>query len=314
MSLPIQLKNPINMRKLLLLFLLGVYFCKSYAYDTIYVSTDLAVHLIFEDSITDMHCLFSETYVSSEDLVEDLPVIELQKVNKHEIMLYLNDEIDVTNLSVKTTTGAYMFLLMYKHLPEILYYKIRREQAIDTFETILTLTQINQSGNSEIIEEEGGEIITEVDGVIPFDTVCKYIIENEHFTMVTGKRDLKMELIVNTPFIEGQYIFFNIYLMNLSKIPFDIRNELTFYIEDKSKLKKQTVASQILSPKFIYNKDQTTIEKGNPVDWVYVFDKFTLAKQKRLYIHLLDKDGGRDIQLVLNHKHILDAKSIKEFQ
>ena len=246
------------MRKLSLLFLLGIYFSNSYAYDTVYVSTDLAVHLIFEDSITDMHCLFSETYVSSEDLLEDLPVIELQKVNKHEIMLYLNDEIDVTNLSVKTTTGAYMFLLIHKILPEILYYKVRREQAIDNFETILT--QIDQSENSEIIEEESGEIITEVNDVIPFDMICKHIIESEHFTMVTGKRDLKMELIVNTPFIEGQNIFFNIYLMNLSKIPFDIRNELTFYIEDKSKLKKQTVASQILSPKFIYNKDQTTIE------------------------------------------------------
>ena len=138
---------------------------------------------------------------------------------------------------------------------------------------------------------------------------CEDIILNKRFQVIGSKRNLKLELAVNTIFIEGDYIYLHVYLNNLSNIPFKMRGNIIFEAVEKSKLKRQTATKVYYEPVYIYNQ-QRIIRKGKQLHSVYVFKHFSLQEDKKFILHLTEEEGGRDLTLDLQHQEILNAKKL----
>jgi hypothetical protein len=91
-------------------------------------------------------------------------------------------------------------------------------------------------------------------------------------------------------------------------VSYDI-DAIRFSIHDHQKSKR--IASQETELQSIYQYNNTgTIKGENKNQFVIAVPKFTVPDNKYLFIHILEKNGGRDLQLKLRNKQIMEAKSI----
>jgi Bacteroides conjugative transposon TraN protein len=116
---------------------------------------------------------------------------------------------------------------------------------------------------------------------------------------------LKLEGI----YIKGQMLYFQLGLENSSNINYDIE-QLRFFIRDQKKAKRTATQETELQPqqvtgnaRIIRGQSRQTIVAGIP--------KFTIPDKKILIIQLMEKQGGRNLELNIKNKSVVAAKAIK---
>jgi conjugative transposon TraN protein len=116
---------------------------------------------------------------------------------------------------------------------------------------------------------------------------------------------LKLEGI----YIKGQILYFQLGLENSSNINYDIE-QLRFFIRDQKKVKRTATQETELQPqqvtgnaRIIRGQSRQTIVAGIP--------KFTIPDKKILIIQLMEKQGGRNLELNIKNKSVVAAKAIK---
>jgi conjugative transposon TraN protein len=116
---------------------------------------------------------------------------------------------------------------------------------------------------------------------------------------------LKLEGI----YIKGQMLYFQLGLENGSNINYDIE-QLRFFIRDQKKAKRTATQETELQPqqvtgnaRIIRGQSRQTIVAGIP--------KFTIPDKKILIIQLMEKQGGRNLELNIKNKSVVAAKAIK---
>ncbi|MBT33356.1 MAG: hypothetical protein CMO01_27155 [Thalassobius sp.] len=287
------------------------------AYDTVFVATNFTTHLLFEDSIIHTECLpaISPVYDESGFMVDSVMQVGLN-IDHNKIYLYANtNQLPDANLYVETTTGIYMFILVYKETPQKLFSHIERNRAIydnKTASNNIIITNSMAENTAPLIQEITTNTTPERrnNNSSKFDNQCEQIIQKEKFQTATAKRDMRIEFAVSYPYTSGEYTYIHVYLNNLSNIPFNLRGDILFISSEKSKIKRQTVTEIKHDPVFVYNQKSENIQRGFPLHTIYVFKNFTLQDSKKLSLHLIEKDGGRDITLTLNHNYLLNAKNL----
>jgi len=86
---------------------------------------------------------------------------------------------------------------------------------------------------------------------------------------------------------------------------------LKFYIKDEKKAKR--TASQEIEIQPIYVKGDTSTIKGEAKSLiVFALPKFTIPDKKYLSVQLMEKNGGRNLQLHIGNRIIIKAKSFNE--
>jgi conjugative transposon TraN protein len=116
---------------------------------------------------------------------------------------------------------------------------------------------------------------------------------------------LKLEGI----YIKGQMLYFQLGLENSSNINYDIE-QLRFFIRDQKKAKRTATQETELQPqqvtgnaRIIRGQSRQTIVAGIP--------KFTIPDKKILIIQLMEKQGGRNLELNIKNKSVVGAKAVK---
>lgn len=123
-----------------------------------------------------------------------------------------------------------------------------------------------------------------------------------------GIRDSKyaMAFQLNGIYIKDEVVFYQLEIKNHSNINYDI-DMLRFYIRDDQKLKRTAIQETQLQPLFIYG--DTSVIKGHTKNLLVVpLPKFTIPDQKSLIIELIEKNGGRHLQLRIRNRTIVNAK------
>ena len=107
-------------------------------------------------------------------------------------------------------------------------------------------------------------------------------------------------------FIHDNVMYYSIKMENQSNINYDI-DQLRFFIRDRKKAKR--TATQEIEIKPLYVKNNTPTVKGQSGHtFVFALPKFTIPDQKYLAIQLMEKNGGRHLELDVHNKALVRSK------
>lgn len=199
--------------------------------------------------------------------------ILVQPLKENESILLVKASVkqfSETNLSVVTADGSvYQFTVAYKENPESLLYEL----------------PINRR--------------------VSIASYANGIADNRGTVKGIRDKTFSMEASIIGIYIKDNVIYYQLYLCNHSPIDYDI-DLLRFYIRDKKKSKRTAVQENECTPLYIAgNKDQVKAYNFSVI--VVALEKFTIPDAKLLWVQILEKNGGRHLQLKVSNKKIVKA-------
>jgi conjugative transposon TraN protein len=109
-------------------------------------------------------------------------------------------------------------------------------------------------------------------------------------------------------YIEDDVIFYRLQLENRSNITYDIEN-LRFFIRDKKRARRTAIQEKEVTPIYVH-QDTTAVGANSFHVFVIALNKFTIPDQKQLTIQLMEKNGGRHMELQVQNRAIVRAKPL----
>jgi conjugative transposon TraN protein len=186
-----------------------------------------------------------------------------------------------TNLTVVTSDGKlYSFVLSYNEQSPQLNLSINKLKSEGQ-----RIYFSDESRNEEEIEEYSK---------LAFYDKKKIRGENQN------KHDIKFQL--NGIFIQKDRMYFRIDVENKSPITYDI-DQLRFFIRDTKKVKRTASQEIEITPIYILN-DVAAIDEESENTFVFALPKFTIPEEKYIAIQLMEKNGGRHMELDVKNKKI----------
>ena len=95
-------------------------------------------------------------------------------------------------------------------------------------------------------------------------------------------------------------MYFRLIVENSSKIKYDI-DQLRFFIRDTKRVKRTATQEIEIKPTYILN-DVVAIDGEAENTFVFALSKFTIPEDKYLAIQLMEKNGGRHLELDVKNK------------
>ncbi len=114
---------------------------------------------------------------------------------------------------------------------------------------------------------------------------------------------------MNGLFIYDNTLFLRVSIRNRSNIIYDI-DQLRFYIRDQKKSKRTATQELEITPLFTYNKTGKT-EGHSEETIVFALSKFTIPDKKYLAVQLMERDGGRHLELHVKNRKIVKAVPVE---
>jgi hypothetical protein len=124
-------------------------------------------------------------------------------------------------------------------------------------------------------------------------TCCQKIARDVQRLYYLNNRNGKMRLVVRGIYTRGKSLFFSLKLINKSPLDYDV-DSIRFFVVQKVKGVRPLERLSELKPVYVY--DSATLVKGyGRAATVYVLQRLSLARHRRLLIEVLEKNGGRQL-------------------
>lgn len=123
----------------------------------------------------------------------------------------------------------------------------------------------------------------------------------------TGKYDMRLSL--QGIYIQDNTMFYHLKVINNSNIPFHT-DMLRFFVKDKQKVRR-TASQEVIEAPICHYGNAEMIKGKSSQDLIYALPKFTIPDAKVLTIQLMEKKGGRHLQLLIKNKTIVKAKPVR---
>jgi len=123
-----------------------------------------------------------------------------------------------------------------------------------------------------------------------------------------SERAYRMSFQVRGIYVRDEVLFFQLLVANHSHLDYDI-DSIRFFITDKQRPKKGPVKIIGLSPLLVYGNNRI-IKGKDRQQCVIAFPRFTLPASKRLIMQVLEKNGGRNLQVQADNFALLRAREI----
>lgn len=149
--------------------------------------------------------------------------------------------------------------------------------------------------------------LTEVNQAI-VENNARVIVSHNTIAKVKSIRKNDMRLSLKGIYIEGDLTYFHFNIANRSNIPFDV-DILRLFVRDKQKLKRTATQEVIETPIYVHGQVSRIDGKSN-TDVVYILPKFTIPDAKVLVIQLMEKRGGRHLEMHIKNRPIVHARKI----
>lgn len=117
------------------------------------------------------------------------------------------------------------------------------------------------------------------------------------------KKKYEIKFQLNGIYIRDDVLYYRIRVVNSSRINYDI-DQLRFFIRDSRKIKRTASQEIEIVPILIHN-NLSTINGESEGTTVFALPKFTIPDKKHLVIQLMEKNGGRHIELQLKNTKLL---------
>jgi conjugative transposon TraN protein len=194
-----------------------------------------------------------------------------------------------TNLSVITSDGKlYSFTVDYATQPTELNIIVQKKNSVFDDSSFKQTVLLTSSNRNEALFEAVVQKINKAKG--------KRV-----------KRDKKSEIIfdLNSVCVTHDVFYFQLQLKNNSNISYDIDN-IRFAIKDKQQSKRTATQEIELTPVNHYGSF-INVPSDSSSSCIVALSKFTLPDSKYLSIELLEKNGSRNLQLIIRSRQIMKA-------
>ena len=183
-----------------------------------------------------------------------------------------------TNLTVVTTDARlYVFVLNYDdNCPDL---NIKAENPVAASKDVLFSMEHE---NQKKIEQ-----------------LASLALSKKKKTSGLKKSKFQIRLEVNGIFIHQDVLYLRVVLENKSKINYDI-DQLRFFIRDQRK-SKRTASQEIEILPLYTTSSSAAIPYKSEVIKVYAVEKFTIPENKYLTLQLIEKNGGRHLEVNINN-------------
>lgn len=200
-----------------------------------------------------------------------------------------SDSLQETNLTAITADGSlYSFLLEFAREPLALNLNLALSDAASSPVGVLPIGYDNEAKMRGLAEK-----------VAMKQTTLNGLRSKEH----------AISLQVGGIYIEEGNLFFQLSIENSSPLRYDI-DQLRFFIRDQKRTKR--TAFQELEQRAIYvHGTPGSIGPLSTMVLVYVFPQFTIPDKKELILQLMEKNGGRHLQIKVKNKKLLRSKAIR---
>lgn len=192
-----------------------------------------------------------------------------------------------TNLTVITADGKfYSYIVNYSDSTSVLNIQFSKDSSKEEAKTFFS------SGMNEVNLETNAAKLA-----------------GEKRTM-HGVKDKKygMKLQLLGLYIEEDVIYYQMELQNRSNINYDI-DQFRFFICDQKKFKRTASQEMEMKPLYVHG-DTTTVGGQSEHVFVFALPKFTIPDNKFLDVQLMEKNGGRNLELKIHNKTIIKANLI----
>ncbi|WP_159477725.1 conjugative transposon protein TraN [Dyadobacter sp. 3J3] len=191
-----------------------------------------------------------------------------------------------TNLTVVTSDGKlYSFVVTYADEPLQL--------------NIELIPDKNKSSSSALFQHSNQAVIQHSSELA--------LSDKNNLHRIKDRCD-KARFALSGLYIREDVIFYRLQLENHSNITYDIEN-LRFFIRDKKRVKRAAVQEREIMPVYVHQDTAAVGAKSFHV-FVFAIDKFTIPNQKQLTIQLMEKNGGRHMELQVQNRAIVRAKPL----
>lgn len=139
-------------------------------------------------------------------------------------------------------------------------------------------------------------------------TIATYadgILDNPRTMRGIKDRGWGIEMLISGIYIKENVIYYHLQIINEGFIDYDI-DLLRFYIRDKKKAKRTAAQENELKPLHI-SGNVSTVKAKNQNAIVVVLDKFTIPDAKYLAVEIMEKNGGRHLQMRVTNRKIIHA-------
>tara|TARA_R110002051_G_scaffold7262_2_gene33578 strand:- start:132 stop:953 length:822 start_codon:yes stop_codon:yes gene_type:complete len=245
--------------------------------DTIYANEQMTVSLFFPDPIR-QGITGSPNYAFSFNREKAQYFGLLQATPGEE-----------SNLLVVTQDGEiYSYLLRYSQKLEKLNYFIADSERIGNERTG---PSILPQGNMPLVDSDTMPISDEVED---YPKLCSQLLRNPRpFNQIKYKDGVTIRMAKSIYYLNEVYVVFEI--ENDSQIDFEI-NTLNLYKVNGNNKRKSSYQELILAPNYQFKIPQVVL-KGQQVQFVCVYPKFTLGAREKLLVKLEELNGNRYIVL-----------------
>jgi len=121
-----------------------------------------------------------------------------------------------------------------------------------------------------------------------------------------GTSKFSVQLKINGIFIHQDVIYFRVLLGNNSRINYDV-DQLRFFIRDQKKSKRTAFQELEIMPLFA-TSDFSKISDNSELTLVFAISKFTIPEKKQFTLQLLEKNGGRHLELNIKNSDLIDLE------
>jgi conjugative transposon TraN protein len=193
-----------------------------------------------------------------------------------------------TNLSVITSDGKlYSFIVNYSINPALLNISFTTDTSLE--ETVPLLQSENNEAQLQLTSEQ--------------------LAKEKRMLHAIHDNKYKVQFRLNGIYIKGDVVFYQLEIRNLSNINYDI-DMLRFFIKDEKKSKRTASQEIEIQPLYVYGDTSATKGQSKNI-LVFALRKFTIPNRKYLSIQLMEKNGGRHLQLRVHNRTIVKAKLLR---
>jgi len=197
------------------------------------------------------------------------------------------DSFPQTNLTVLTADGKLTsFVVDYAEQPDVL--------------------------NMSLVSENKQPAIS-----IPTESINQE--ETEHYATMAavskekarGMKDktFGIRLKLNGMYIHEDLMYLRFNIRNKTDINYDI-DQLRLYIRDQKKPKRTASQEIAITPVFAYN-NTSKVNGQTSNTFVFAVPKFTIPDKKYLVVQVMEKNGGRHLELHIKNKKVVKASKIE---
>ena len=295
------------MKKLVIIMVitLGVFTLKAQEYkvvDTVDVAMNMSGFLIFDSE---------PEYIPGHELI-----IVSKEDNKIIVQAdYDFDQVGMTNLLVLVEDQYFLFVIRYKedvkqwfHNYQGIQWKSNQDQLEDSSAT--TNSQKKHSlVDASIARKREIEQQAKDSTASYFNLRCDTILKMHQDIKTLGVMKYKYLAYISNMYVDDNHFYIRYGLKNNSNVKFQIDYQ-SFTIKNKAGTFRKK-AYQDLPVETIYVKDQIKVIEGKSLEeMVFVFDKFTIDKDKYFSIEVWESDGDRRITIDIDYKHLIDIEKL----